>query len=88
MSEQDLGWDTTACRPVRHRDQTRWAAGSRRDFELDHAESGIGDLDGDRDAGLAARGNGLMRLIRLYIGRLCFKLSMCLAIAGKTISGI
>ncbi|MET3967278.1 hypothetical protein ABID62_003346 [Bradyrhizobium sp. S3.9.1] len=29
-----------------------------------------------------------MRLIRLYIGRLCFKLSMCLAIAGKTISGI
>ncbi|MEY9157346.1 hypothetical protein ABIG04_005656 [Bradyrhizobium japonicum] len=29
-----------------------------------------------------------MRLIRLYIGRLCFKLSLCLAIAGKNISGI
>ncbi|MET4230195.1 hypothetical protein ABIA85_003462 [Bradyrhizobium sp. LA6.10] len=29
-----------------------------------------------------------MRLIRLYIGRLCFKLSLCLAIAGKKISGI
>lgn len=27
-------------------DQTRWAAGNRRDLELDHAESGIGDLDG------------------------------------------
>ena len=27
-------------------DQTRWAAGSRRDLELDHAESGIRDLDG------------------------------------------
>ncbi len=26
--------------------QTRWAAGGRRDFELDGAESGIGDLDG------------------------------------------
>ncbi|MET4721690.1 hypothetical protein ABIF63_005796 [Bradyrhizobium japonicum] len=29
-----------------------------------------------------------MRLIRLYIGRLCFKLSLCLAIAGEKISGI
>ncbi|MBP1065418.1 hypothetical protein AB7M42_004759 [Bradyrhizobium diazoefficiens] len=29
-----------------------------------------------------------MRLIRLYIGRLCFKLSMCLAVAGKKVSGI
>jgi hypothetical protein len=27
-------------------DQTRWAAGNRRDLELDHAESGIGDMDG------------------------------------------
>ncbi|MET4721689.1 hypothetical protein ABIF63_005795 [Bradyrhizobium japonicum] len=27
-------------------DQTWWATGSRRDLELDHAESGIGDLDG------------------------------------------
>ncbi|MET4847187.1 hypothetical protein ACE102_21895 [Bradyrhizobium sp. vgs-9] len=27
-------------------DQTRWAAGNRRDLELDHAESGIGDADG------------------------------------------
>lgn len=27
-------------------DQTRWATGSRRDLELDGAESGIGDLDG------------------------------------------
>lgn len=26
--------------------QERWAAGSRRDLELDHAESGIGDHDG------------------------------------------
>jgi hypothetical protein len=30
----------------------------------------------------------MMRLMRLYIGRLCFRLSMCLAIAGKKISGI
>jgi hypothetical protein len=29
-----------------------------------------------------------MSLIRLYICRLCFKLSLCLAMAGKTISGI
>jgi hypothetical protein len=29
-----------------------------------------------------------MRLIRLYIGRLCFRLSLCTAIAGKTISGL
>jgi len=29
-----------------------------------------------------------MRLIRLYIGRLCFKLSLCLAVAGMKISGI
>ena len=29
-----------------------------------------------------------MRLIRLYIGRLCFKLSLSLAIAGTVISGI
>lgn len=27
-------------------DQTRWAAGDRRDLELDHAESGIADHDG------------------------------------------
>lgn len=27
-------------------DQTQWAAGGRRDLELDGAESGIGDLDG------------------------------------------
>ncbi|MDN4982257.1 hypothetical protein QY049_03325 [Bradyrhizobium sp. WYCCWR 13022] len=27
-------------------DQTRWASGGRRDLELDHAESGIGDRDG------------------------------------------
>lgn len=27
-------------------DQTRWAAGDRRDLELDGAESGIGDRDG------------------------------------------
>jgi hypothetical protein len=27
-------------------DQTRWAAGGRRDLELDGAETGIGDLDG------------------------------------------
>lgn len=27
-------------------DQTQWAAGCRRDLELDHAESGIGDRDG------------------------------------------
>ncbi|MCK1742229.1 hypothetical protein IVA80_15495 [Bradyrhizobium sp. 139] len=27
-------------------DQTRWAAGCRRDLELEHAESGIGDHDG------------------------------------------
>jgi hypothetical protein len=26
--------------------QERWAAGGRRDLEEDHAESGIGDLDG------------------------------------------
>jgi hypothetical protein len=29
-----------------HVDQTRWAAGDRRDLELDSAESGIGDYDG------------------------------------------
>jgi hypothetical protein len=29
-----------------------------------------------------------MRLIRLLLGRLCFKLSLCLAIAGKKLSGI
>ncbi|MET4345503.1 hypothetical protein [Bradyrhizobium sp. RT9a] len=29
-----------------HPDQTRWAAGDRRDLEQDPAESGIGDLDG------------------------------------------
>lgn len=29
-----------------------------------------------------------MRLIRLYIGRLCFKFSLCLAIAGKKICGV
>jgi hypothetical protein len=27
-------------------DQTRWASGCRRDLELDHAESGIGDCEG------------------------------------------
>jgi hypothetical protein len=27
-------------------DQTRWATGGRRDLELDHSESGIGDHDG------------------------------------------
>jgi hypothetical protein len=29
-----------------HPDQTRWAAGDRRDIEQDPAESGIGDYDG------------------------------------------
>jgi hypothetical protein len=29
-----------------HFDQTRWATGSRRDLELDDAESGIADQDG------------------------------------------
>jgi hypothetical protein len=29
-----------------HLDQTRWAAGGRRDLEQDPAESGIGDDDG------------------------------------------
>jgi hypothetical protein len=29
-----------------HLDQTRWAAGDRRDLEQDPAESGIGDDDG------------------------------------------
>jgi hypothetical protein len=29
-----------------HFDQTNWAAGGRRDLELDGAESGIGDYDG------------------------------------------
>ncbi|MCK1671231.1 hypothetical protein [Bradyrhizobium sp. 150] len=29
-----------------HTDQTRWAAGDRRELEQDPAESGIGDLDG------------------------------------------
>jgi hypothetical protein len=29
-----------------HFDQTRWAAGNRRDLEQDDAESGIGDADG------------------------------------------
>jgi hypothetical protein len=29
-----------------HLDQTRWAAGGRRDLELDDAESGIADQDG------------------------------------------
>ncbi|WP_257787547.1 hypothetical protein [Bradyrhizobium japonicum] len=29
-----------------------------------------------------------MRLIRLYVGRLCFKASLRIAIAGTVISGI
>lgn len=29
-----------------------------------------------------------MRLTRLYIGRLCFKLSLAIAIAGHAISGL
>ncbi|MGY3358850.1 hypothetical protein ACVWZK_005513 [Bradyrhizobium sp. GM0.4] len=29
-----------------HTDQTRWAAGDRRELEQDPAESGVGDLDG------------------------------------------
>lgn len=29
-----------------------------------------------------------MRLIRLWVGRLCFQLSLRIAITGKTISGI
>jgi hypothetical protein len=29
-----------------HLDQTRWAAGGRRDLELDDGDSGIGDHDG------------------------------------------
>ncbi|WP_409188788.1 hypothetical protein [Bradyrhizobium sp. RDM4] len=29
-----------------------------------------------------------MRLIRLYVARLCFKLSFCLAIADKNIIGL
>jgi hypothetical protein len=29
-----------------HFDQTQWAAGGRRDLELDGAESGIADQDG------------------------------------------
>ncbi|MGK7057088.1 hypothetical protein AB4853_11480 [Bradyrhizobium sp. 1050_B9_N1_2] len=48
---EDEGADTNDREPSlgsldHHHSQERWAAGGRRDLELDHAESGIGDLDG------------------------------------------
>jgi hypothetical protein len=50
----------------------------------------IDDHGADRDAGLAARGDGLMRLIRLLLvtarlrlARYSLRASMCLAMIGR-----
>jgi hypothetical protein len=46
-AEQDTADDEPSLGSLDGRtDQTGWAAGNRGDYELDHAESGIGDCDG------------------------------------------
>jgi hypothetical protein len=45
-AENDLDDEPSLGSLDHHHSQERWAAGNRRDLELDHAESGIGDRDG------------------------------------------